>query len=396
MFPCPRRRSAAYPAALRGGVNNRDDMLQEAKARGIISPAQHDALLALQREWSGAGHMPGDCLAELNQGNNAEDDAQDSRSREMPRFVRGFHDVIIAIGMILVAVGLRMFFPTPALIPLAVVLAEIFVRRQRLALPAFILTLIFMFGSFALAGRLLDGVPPETEAPLLLAIGCAALALFYWRYRAPVALACLLASGVGALFTLTLTAIAAASDGDYIQIGAAYPRLVGVVSFGFALLAFAIAMRFDTLDPERATRRSDVAFWLHLMTAPALLCSLSLLIFHDVGLLWTLNGALNAVVAIAIVACMMLLGIVIDRRAFVTSGLISLGAAVYYMFARQSGFEEWFQATAFSLVVVGLVVLSLGSCWRASRGLIVPRLPLALQAKLPPVQQTPRAKPGPA
>ena len=375
-------------------MNNDDEILQEARARGIISADQHDQLLTLQRELSGAGagRMPGGYLAELNQQNDADDDAEDSRTREMPRFVRGFHDIIITIGIIAVAGGAVMLFRIPALIPLSLVLAEIFVRRQRLALPAFTLTATFMIGSFYLASRLLDGAPPETRTPLLLAIGFAALALFYWRYRVPVALACLIASGIGALFTLTLTAIA--GDGDYMQID---PRLVGVVSLGFALLSFAIAMRFDTLDPGRVTRRSDVAFWLHLVTAPALLFSLLLLIFASSGL-WELHGTANAVITIVIVAGMMLVGILIDRRAFVTSGLISLGVAVYYMLVHEGGLGERFQATALalSLVVVGLVVLSLGSCWRALRGLIVPRLPLAIQAKLPPVQKAAPARPGPA
>ena len=377
-------------------MSNGDDILQEAKARGIISPGQHDELLALHRELSGAGdtRRPGGYLAELDERADADDDAQDSHTREMPRFVRGFHDVIITIGIVAVAAGVLMLFHASALIPLALLLAEIFVRRERLALPAFTLTVMFMIGSFALASRLLDGMPPETGAPLLLAIAFAALALFYWRYRVPVALACLLAAGICALFALALTAIDVASDGDYAQLWIAHPRLIGLASLAFALLAFAIAMRFDTLDLGRVTRRSDVAFWLHLVTAPALLYSLSFLIFFGGGLWWRLNGTLNALIAILIVAAMMLVGIVIDRRAFVTSGLISLGAAIYYIFARKSGFAEQFQAAAFSFVAVGLVVLSLGSCWRASRRLIVPRLPLAVQAKLPPVRKGPQAKPG--
>ena len=378
-------------------MSNDDEILQEARARGIISPDQHDQLLTLQQELSdaGAAHTPGGYLAELNQRNDADDDTEDSRAREMPRFVRGFHDIIITIGIIAVAMGAFLLFRLPGLILLSLLLAEIFVRRQRLALPAFTLTATFMIGIFYQASRLLDGAPPETRTPLLLAIGFAALALFYWRYRVPVALACLIASGIGALFTLTLTAIT--GDGYYVQIGTAYPRLVGVVSLGFALLSFAIAMRFDMLDLARVTRRSDVAFWLHLVTAPALLFSLLLLIFINFRL-WESHGTANAIITILIVAGMMLVGILIDRRAFVTSGLISLGVAVYYMLMPEGELGERFQATALalSLVAVGLVVLSLGSCWRALRGLIIPRLPLALQAKLPPVQKAARVRPDPA
>ena len=38
--------------------------------------------------------------------------------------------------------------------------------------------------------------------------------------------------------------------------------------FVAGLGVFAFAMRWDLQDPERITRRSDVAFWLHLAAAP--------------------------------------------------------------------------------------------------------------------------------
>ena len=372
-------------------MSNDGEILQEARARGIISPDQHAQLLTLQRERSGAGdgHMPGGYLAELDQRTDADDDAEDSRTREMPRFVRGFHDVIITIGIIAVAGGAVMLFHASALIPLSLLLAEIFVRWQRLALPAFTLTVTFMIGSFYLARWLLNDLWPESGLTPLLAINFVALSVFYWRYRVPVALACLIVTGLCVLLDLALTPV--------ISSGSVRDNLlwVGLLSLVFALLSFVIAMRFDMLDLARVTRRSDVAFWLHLVTAPALLFSLLLLIFINFRL-WESDGTANAVITIIIVAGMMLVGILIDRRAFVTSGLISLGVAVYYMLVHEGGLGERFQATAFSLVVVGLVVLSLGSCWRALRGLIVPRLPTALQAKLPPVQKTARVKPGPA
>ena len=372
-------------------MSNNGEILQEAKARGIISPDQHDQLLTLQRERSGAGDgpVPGGYFAELRQRNDAEDNAKDGRALEMPRFVRGFHDIIITIGIIAVAAGVVMLLHTSALIPLSLLLAEIFIRRQRLALPAFTLTGVFIIGSFALAIRLLDDSLPEIGITPLLAINFVALCLFYWRYRAPVALACLIVTGLSILFALAWISIDAVHVGND-------ALWIGLLSLGFALLSFAIAMRFDMLDLRRVTRRSDVAFWLHLVTAPALLFSLLLLIFLGGELWWEADGTINALITILIVAGMMLAGILIDRRAFVTSGLISLGAAVYYMFVHEGGLGEQFQAAAFSLVVVGLMVLSLGACWRASRGLIVPRLPPAIQAKLPPVQKAAPTRPGPA
>ena len=38
--------------------------------------------------------------------------------------------------------------------------------------------------------------------------------------------------------------------------------------FVAGLGVFAFAMRWDMTDPQRETRRSDVAFWLHLLAAP--------------------------------------------------------------------------------------------------------------------------------
>ena len=260
-------------------MSNDGEILQEARARGIISPDQHDQLLTLQRELSGAEHMPGGYLAELDQRNDADDDAEDSRAREMPRFVRGFHDIIITIGIIAVALGAIMLFHASALIPLSLLLAEIFVRRQRLALPAFTLTVTFMIGSFYLARWLLNDLWPESGLTPPLAINFVALSLFYWRYRVPVALACLIVTGLCVLLGLALTPVISFDNLGNVRNDLLW---VGLLSLGFSLLSFVIAMRFDMLDLARMTRRSDVAFWLHLVTAPALLFSLLLLIFARV------------------------------------------------------------------------------------------------------------------
>ena len=48
-------------------------------------------------------------------------------------------------------------------------------------------------------------------------------------------------------------------------------RLYGAVGLVFAVALFSLAMQFDLADRLRVTRRSDVAFWLHLAAAPALL-----------------------------------------------------------------------------------------------------------------------------
>ncbi len=59
---------------------------------------------------------------------------------ETPSFVRGFHDVLITIGIIVALAGLWGIASVFAVLPAIVVLAEILVRRQRPALPAVVLT----------------------------------------------------------------------------------------------------------------------------------------------------------------------------------------------------------------------------------------------------------------
>ncbi|MBB3309220.1 hypothetical protein FHT78_000949 [Rhizobium sp. BK196] len=64
---------------------------------------------------------------------------------ETPRFVRGFHDVLITIGILIVLPGLWGLASLYAVLPAILVLAEILVKRQRLALPAVVLTLAVFF-----------------------------------------------------------------------------------------------------------------------------------------------------------------------------------------------------------------------------------------------------------
>src|SRR5689334_22656438 len=59
---------------------------------------------------------------------------------ETPSFVRGFHDVLITIGIVVALAGLWGLGSIYAVLPAIIVLAEILVRRQRLALPAVALT----------------------------------------------------------------------------------------------------------------------------------------------------------------------------------------------------------------------------------------------------------------
>jgi peptidoglycan/LPS O-acetylase OafA/YrhL len=106
------------------------------------------------------------------------------------------------------------------------------------------------------------------------AASAGALAAFvHWkRFRVPITVA----AGAASVAAIVV-ALIAAFIGDT-------PSTMDIV-LGVVLLlgigVFLHAMRWDSSDPSRITRRSDVAFWLHLLAAP--------MIVHPVFTLLGLN-----------------------------------------------------------------------------------------------------------
>jgi len=84
----------------------------------------------------------------------------------------------------------------------------------------------------------------------------------------------------------------------------------------------------------------------------------------------------------ATVIALMLIGLVIDRRAFVTSGLVSLGFAVYGIFRQGDARVDTY--IYITLLTVGVIVLVIGTGWMPLRRFVMRRLPVAIQEKLPP------------
>lgn len=310
---------------------------------------------------------------------------------ETPRLIRGFHDILITIGVVTAVGGLWGLVGAPAAIIAVWLLAEFLVIRQRLALPAFVLTILFVATIAATSSDWIgfaEQASGEIIGPLLLFFAVPlTLVPFYWRFRIPVALAALILSAILWTLYLVLATIAAAgSDGSLGNALAAMPQMTGAIAMAFAMLMFAVAMYFDMRDPQRLTRRSDVAFWLHLGAAPALLYAAFALFLFDSGveLWWGDNpGLRQAATALAIISALMLIGIVIDRRAFVTSGLISLGAAIVVI-ARETNIDMS-ELAALPVFLVGLIVLTLGTGWQFLRRVIVVNLPDSVQRKVPPV-----------
>ena len=309
---------------------------------------------------------------------------------EAPRFLRGFHDILITIGVIAALAGLwgmagaaDRFVGPLATLAAIVPLAEILVRRQRLALPAFALTVFTVAAAFHLGEAVFADSKSRFALETKIAWGALfpliALVPFYWRYKVPAALAALFAAAAAS----ALPALVLISN----VLGVPpTPRMAGLHGLLLAGGLFSAAMWFDLSDKLRRTRRSDVAFWLHMIAAPALLYSTFLVVFGT-GLSDAegVPQAATALTVLAIIVVMMIVGVIIDRRAFVTSGLTSLGIAFYTLF-QHAGFLAT-GLTPFAMLLVGITVLVLGTGWVRLRELLLAMFPASLRERLPPVKR---------
>jgi hypothetical protein len=312
---------------------------------------------------------------------------------EAPRFIRGFHDILITIGIVVVLLGIGGLATVYAVIPASVVLAEILVRRQRLALPAVVLTIAFSvacgFAVYPIFDDAAAGISQDWFPFVLPAVIAIVTLLFFWRYKAPIALAAGLVAGYGAIVLVVMRLVI-----EYTKDGKLFPNnsLAMTVFLGiYAVLVFGTALRFDFADRLRLTRRSDVAFWMHLAAAPAILYTIMACVYFNSPQGWFSAGTTLTQAAVIVVAvlALMLIGIILDRRAFVTSGLLSFGYA-FKVLLTEGGFSRLLASTdtlAFVvLLAVGIIVLSLGIGWQPLRRVIVEMMPDEVAGRVPPIR----------
>ena len=111
-----------------------------------------------------------------------------------------------------------------------------------------------------------------------------------------------------------------------------------------AIGIFALAMWWDRSDRVRQTRRSDVAFWLHLLAAPMIAHP----IFHLLGV--TDGGNIGSGAAVLVIGVSLLFGLIalaIDRRALLVSALAYVLFAMTQLFNTFGAVELNVALTAF-------------------------------------------------
>jgi len=306
------------------------------------------------------------------------------------RLLTGFNDIFVSIAAAAVLVGMAwlgesIWLPLAGTLVAATAwgLAEYFTRKRRMALPSILLLLAFVGGVAAAQAGLIvingDAIQawgkanfPDHPEPVIGVIAAiigaitAGAAWLHWRrFMVPITVAAGAVAVVGVVLALIVGFIPTAKD--YI--------FVPVLIAGLAM--FAVAMQWDMSDRERRTRRSDVAFWLHLAAAPMIAHAL----FQLLGVFDAPIGAAMAIAVIALYIAFAFVALAVDRRALLVSSLAYVLYAMYSLFEGAGAVEL---AWAFTALVIGSALLLLSAFWQPTRARVVGLLG-GLSERLPPV-----------
>jgi hypothetical protein len=339
-----------------------DEHLDIAVAQGIIDAGQAARLRDLARS--------GPQAVETSELVADPDD-------EKFRLIGGFNDVFVTIGVGLLVsalfglasqLGFGGGFAILAMI-IAWGLSEFFSRRMRLALPSIVLALMFA-GAGAFVGASFGGTLFGEGAALVVSGLAAALSALAHerRFHVPIDTA-IAAAGF----------ICAISGGLYLLAPDWMGKHSAIPLALLGLAVFALAVRVDASDVQRRTRRADIAFWLHMLSAPLIVHAVIPLVTGDVSEINTAQALLILVVFVTLG----IVALVIDRRALLISGLAYAGIAIAYLLSQSVG-----EGMRLSVTLLGLaiVVLGLSAGWRSLRRALLPLLPLGgFQHYVPPV-----------
>ena len=352
--------------------------LDDAVAAGAITPQAADALRA---------HV------------------ESQRSTVIPdeeqfRLLTGFNDIFVSIAAVILlfalawighragsALGLDMEGEGPSFLgPLAVAaaswaLALFFTAKRRMALPSIILLLGFVGGVFAASAMILAQIVGDEQlnnnaqlggilGAVAAAIAAGAAWLHWRRFRVPITVA----AGAGAVAGIVLGVVLSVVGDAGEKLRPIFLSIVLVLGIGM----FLFAMWWDSSDRERLTRRSDVAFWLHLLAAPMIVHP----VFTLLGLTDGNASLVEGAVVVLLYVALGLTALAIDRRALLVSSLAYVLWAMSDLLKRFGAVELNVALTA---LVIGSALLLLSAFWHQARAAIIRPLPGGLRARLPVV-----------
>lgn len=289
------------------------------------------------------------------------------------RLITGFNDIFVAIacGLVLVC-GVWISndagaaFGGITLAILSWLLAEFFVARRRMALPAIMLLGSFLGGVFY---AVVESVSMQQDGEVWVAalVCCIGAALHWLRFRVPITIA----GGTGAL-CLTIIGIVLSQFPQFEDYAKALIFLLGIAVFAFA-------MWWDSKDPQRVNFRSDVAFWLHLLASPMMVHS----VFTSFGIIDGSAGAAGTTAVLGLYLFLGLVSLAIDRRAMLVS---ALGYVLYTLSETFESYGAVDLSFAFTGLLVGVMLLLLSVFWQPLRRAVLRLFPASVTAVLPPIR----------
>lgn len=347
--------------------------LRAAVAAGIVTEAQAASLSALANQRAGK-------RAALPQ----ED--------EPFEFFRGFSEIFISIGLVILLSGVTALlaafggFALLTLVPLASAgiawwWAGYFTLKRRMTLPSMVLASAYGAGVAIFLFTVLErgGIGERSVAIAGFSLAAVAMVAWYRRFRLPFAAFLTGAFVLGAIYALMASAsnvvglVGAGGIEALFDLGESPAFATATLVFGIG--AFLAGMWFDTRDPHRLGRHSATAFWCHMLAAPALVNTVALTLFNGSGV-----GLLSvALVAITVLA------LVIDRRSFLTAAIAYIAIVIGWLMGEEGGGTSWI----FVLLVLGAFITAIGTWWVQLRAKVMALLPdFPGKSSLPPYGST--------
>lgn len=346
--------------------------LRAAVAAGILTEAQAASLTA---------------LANSRNGRRAALPAED----EPFEFFRGFSEIFISIGLVILLSGVTALlaafggFALLTLVPLASAAiawwwATYFTLRRRMTLPSMVLASAYGAGILIFAFTILarGGMDERGVAIIGFLLAAAGMVLWYRRFRLPFAAFLTGGAVLGAVYSITASAsnvVGLIGGGGYrafFDLGESPAFATATLLFGIG--AFLVGMWFDTRDPHRLGRHSATAFWCHLLAAPALVNTVAITL---------MNGGGIGLLAVALVL-ITVLALIIDRRSFLTAAIAYIATVIAWVMGEGDG-TEWM----FILLLLGGFITAIGTWWVQLRAALMRALPdFPGKASLPPYGST--------
>ncbi len=351
--------------------------LRAAVAAGILNEAQAASVTALANDRAGKrAAMP------------SED--------EPFEFFRGFSEIFISIGLIILLAGIiglmavmtfgRFLFAVPLLTSVvAWWFAGYFTLKRRMTLPSMVLAFAFGVGMVAFIFTVITPTAENGRIVSILGFGLATVGMIGWyrRFRLPFAAFLTGCFALGVVYSVTASATNVAGvvagsmfgDGGYRSFFdlTANPEFA-TATLLFGVGAFLVGMWFDIHDPHRLGRHAATAFWCHLLAAPALVNTVAVTL---------LNGGGIGLLAIALFF-ITLLALVIDRRSFLTAAIAYIAVVIGWVMGENGG-TGWI----FVLPLLGGIITAIGTWWVPLRALVMRVLPnFPGKSRLPPYGST--------